>query len=151
MSVISGQPSDVAPSTDTGAGWLVVGAAFLATFTAFGVAYSFGSFFGPMADEFGSDRGTTALIFAITTFLYFALGVVTGRIADLRGPRPVLAVGSVFLVVGLLATSRVQSITLGYLTYGIGVGLGVACAYVPMVAAVGAWFERQRTTALGAA
>ena len=130
-------------------GWRVAAATFLATFTVFGVSYSFGAFFGPMADEFGTDRGTTAFFFAITTFLYFALGVGTGHLADRHGPRPVLITGTVFLVAGLLATSRVPSIWLGYLTYGLGVGVGVACAYVPMVAAVGGWFERQRTTALG--
>lgn len=144
-------PTGATPSLDSGAGWLVAGATFLATFTVFGVAYSFGAFFGPMSEEFGTDRGTTALFFAITTFLYFALGVVSGRIADDRGPRPVLIVGAVAMVAGLLATSRVSSIWLGYMTYGLGVGIGVACAYVPMVAAVGGWFERQRTTALGVA
>lgn len=142
---------DLPPSRriDGPVAWQVATATFLATFTVFGVAYSFGSFFGPMADEFGSDRSTTALFFAITTFLYFGLGVVTGHVADVRGPRPVLLVGALFLVAGLLATSRVSSIWTGYATYGLGVGVGVACAYVPMVAAVGGWFERQRTTALG--
>jgi MFS family permease len=144
-------PSPTTVGIDSRTGWLVSGATFLATFTVFGVAYSFGSFFGPMADEFGSDRGATALFFAITTFAYFSLGMITGRIADVRGPRPVLIFGAVCLVVGLLATSLVQSIWIGYLTYGLGVGLGVGCAYVPMVAAVGGWFERQRTTALGVA
>jgi len=136
---------------DSGAGWLVVAATFVSTFTVFGVAYSFGSFFVPMADEFGSPRGAIALFFSITTFLYFGLGVVTGRISDRIGPRPVLLFGAVCLVVGLLATSRVQSLWVGYLTYGIGVGIGVACAYVPMVATVGLWFERRRTAALGVA
>lgn len=136
---------------DGARGWMVAASAFLATFTVFGVAYSFGAFFAPMADEFGTDRSATALFFAITTFLYFALGVVSGRVADTRGPRPVLLVGGVCMVVGLLATSRVNSIELGYLTYGLGVGIGVACAYVPMVSSVGAWFERRRTTALGVA
>ena len=138
-------------AVDGAAGWVVAGAAFLATFTVFGVAYSFGSFFGPMADEFGSDRSATSFFFALTTFLYFGLGVVSGRIADVRGPRPVLLFGAACMVLGLVATSQVQSIWLGYLTYGLGVGIGVACAYVPMVAAVGGWFERHRTTALGVA
>ena len=35
--------------------------------------------------------------------------------------------------------------------YGLGVGIGVACAYVPMVALVGGWFELRRTLALGVA
>jgi MFS family permease len=39
----------------------------------------------------------------------------------------------------------------GYLTYGIGVGLGAACAYVPTLAIVGGWFTRRRSTALGIA
>ena len=129
----------------------MVAATFVSTFTVFGVAYSFGAFFVPMADEFGSARGATALFFSITTFLYFGLGVVTGRISDRVGPRPVLIVGAVCLVAGLVATSQVDSLLLGYLTYGLGVGIGVACAYVPMVATVGLWFERQRTAALGVA
>ena len=136
---------------DSASGWLAVAAAFVSTFTAFGVAYSFGSFFGPMAVEFGSDRSATALFFSITAFLYFSLGVVSGRICDRVGPRPVLAFGTVCMVIGLLLTSQVQNLWVGYLTYGVGVGIGVACAYVPMVATVGLWFERQRSAALGVA
>ncbi len=140
-------PSEI----DSAAGWLVVGATFLATFTVFGVAYSFGSFFSSMADEFGVARSAIALFFSITTFLYSALGVITGRVADRIGPRPVLLFGAISLVLGLLITSRVESLWVGYLTYGIGVGIGVACAYVPMVATVGLWFERRRSAAMGAA
>jgi len=53
--------------------------------------------------------------------------------------------------VGLILTSMIDRLWLGYLTYGIGVGVGVACAYVPMVAVVGGWFIRRRNTALGIA
>ncbi len=120
-------------------------------FTVFGVAYSFGEFFGPMADEFGTDRSETALFFALTTFAYFALGIVTGRIADRHGPRRVVAFGATAMTIGLLLTAEVESIQLGYLTYGLGVGFGVACCYVPMVATVGGWFEARRTLALGLA
>ncbi len=150
---IAAAPSPPSPGggIDGPRGWVVAASAFLSTFTVFGVAYSFGAFFKPMADEFGTDRSTTALFFAITTFLYFALGVVSGRVADVKGPRPVLLFGAVCMVAGLVATSTVHSIYLGFLTYGLGVGIGVACAYVPMVSTVGAWFERRRTTALGVA
>lgn len=144
-------PLEPTSELDSAAGWVVVGATFLSTFTIFGVAYSFGSFFGSMADEFGSPRSEIALFFSITTFLYFGFGVVTGRISDRIGPRPVLLVGTVCMVIGLLLTSRVQSLWVGYLTYGIGVGIGVACGYVPMVATVGLWFERRRSAAMGVA
>ena len=136
---------------DSPRGWVVVASAFVAMFTVFGVAYSFGEFFGPMADEFGTSRSQTALFFAITTFAYFAIGIVTGRLADRVGPRRVVIFGAVAMVTGLLLTAEVQSIELGYLTYGLGVGIGVACCYVPMVATVGGWFEQRRTVALGLA
>ncbi len=134
---------------DSSTGWLVATATFISTFTVFGVAYSFGAFFRPMADEFGADRSTVALVFAVTTLLYFGLGVVSGNAADRYGPRPVLIVGGVALVGGLVVTSQVESIIAGYVTYGLGVGIGVACGYVPMVACVGAWFDRHRSTAVG--
>ncbi len=120
-------------------------------FAVFGVAYSFGAFFTPMSDEFGSGRSATSLVFSITAFLYFVLGAASGPAVDRFGPRPVLLTGAAVMGTGLLATSRVQSIELGYVSYGLGVGIGVACGYVPMVAMVGGWFDRRRSAALGVA
>ena len=48
-------------------------------------------------------------------------------------------------------TSAVQQLWVGYLGYGLGVGIAVACGYVPMVAVVGAWFDRRRAVALAVA
>ncbi len=141
--------SESGAAVDSPRAWIVVAATFLATFTVFGVVYSFGAFFTSMADDFGTGKGATAFMFSITTAWYFTLGLFSGRIADRLGPRPVLLAGAVALGVGLLATSRVSSIWLGYVTYGVGVGTAVACAYVPMVATVGGWFARRRTAALG--
>jgi predicted MFS family arabinose efflux permease len=59
--------------------------------------------------------------------------------------------GAAFVSGGLLLTSVANSIWMGYATYGIGFGAGAACVYVPMLAAIGGWFERQRTAALGLA
>jgi MFS family permease len=153
MSINTTLSSDVgAPhGVDSARSWVVVASAFLAMFTVFGVAYSFGEFFGPMADEFGTSRSATALFFSITTFAYFAIGIISGRVADRVGPRRVMIFGAVAMVGGLLLTAEVSSIRLGYLTYGLGVGIGVACCYVPMVATVGGWFEQRRTLALGLA
>lgn len=138
-------------AADGGRGWLVVAAAFFSMALVFGVAYSFGAFFGPMAREFHAGSGATSVIFAVTAFLWFSLGVVSGWAGDRFGTRRVMAVGALVMASGLFLTSLVHQLWVGYLTYGVGVGVGTACGYVPMVAAVGAWFERRRGLAIGIA
>lgn len=132
-------------------GWRNVVAGFLSMATVFGVVYSFGAFFNPMADEFGTGRSATSLVFSITAGAYFLLGAVTGPAVDRIGPKPVLLVGAVAMGVGLALTSLVDRLWIGYLTYGAGVGIAAACGYVPMLAVVGGWFVRRRSMALGIA
>ena len=144
-------PARIGGTLDSAESWRNVGAGFLAMFTVFGVAYSFGAFFRPMARDFGAGRSAAAAVFSITACVYFLAGSVSGWAVDRIGPRRVLCAGAGFLAAGLLATSRVHVLWAGYLTYGLGVGLAVACAYVPMVAVVGGWFVRHRGAALGIA
>lgn len=125
--------------------------AFTSMAVCFGVAYSFGAFFAPMAAEFGTGSGATSLVFGVTACCWFVLGSVSGRAVDRFGPRPVLLVAALALGSGLLVTAAVRDLWVGYLTYGLGVGIAVACGYVPMVAIVGAWFERRRAIALAVA
>ena len=155
-----GQPAPVMATTtsepptarlDSAAGWVVALSAALATFAVFGVAYSFGAFYPEISAEFGVGASQTSLFFSLTTFAYFTLGIVTGRLADRLGPRPVLLAGAVAMFGGVWLTSLADNLWLAYATYGIGAGIGVACAYVPMVAVVGGWFERQRVAAMGVA
>jgi MFS family permease len=148
------EPLPATPSgheVDGSRGWLVVIAAAVATFTVFGVAYSFGAFFSVMSEDLGGSKGKTTLLFGIANFVYFVGGIFTGRICDRVGPRPLLAAAAVILAAGLWLTSLVDRLWLGYLTYGLGVGIAVACAYVPMVSSVGAWFAKRRTVAVGIA
>jgi len=139
------------PQLDSRRSWGVVAAAFASLFTVFGIAYSYGAFLEALRAELGGTRAAGAALFSLTSLIWFGLGGVTGAAADRHGPRPVLLAGAGFLGLGLLATAQVQSLTVALLTYGVGVGIGVACAYVPMVALVGAWFDRRRTMALGIA
>src|SRR5439155_9241477 len=59
--------------------------------------------------------------------------------------------GAAVIGAGLLLTSQVHDLWLAYVTYGLGVGIGTACGYVPMVAVVTGWFERRRSLASGLA
>jgi len=131
--------------------WRIVAVAFAATFTTFGIAYSFGAFLLPMSADLEAGRGATAGVFSVTTLAFFGLGGLSGAAVDRLGPRRVVLVGAVSLGLGLLLTSRATSLWQAYLGHGLGVGSAVACCYVPLVAVVGGWFERRRTAAVGVA
>lgn len=119
-------------------------------FTVFGVGYSFGAFFESITTEFDVGSGATAVVFGITISLSFVLGPITGGLADRIGPRPVVLFAAFSLAAGLLLTTVVPNIWLAYICYGLGVGVAIACGYVPLVAVVGGWFDRYRSFALGA-
>jgi MFS family permease len=138
-------------AVDSAYAWLMALVAFLSCFVVFGVAYSFGAFFKPMAVEFGANRANTSIIFSLTAAIYSVLGLIAGRLTDRFGPRPVILVGAFALGVGLIATGSAANLPIAYLTYGLGVGIGVACGYVPMLAVVGGWFQRRRNAAMGVA
>lgn len=134
---------------DSPRAWTAAGAAALANGVAFGTTYTFGTFFDSMATEFGANRGSTAIIFGVTLLFFFGFGVISGPLSDRVGAHRLLAVGGTIFVVGLLATSRVHNLYLGYLTYGTGVGLGSGMFTAPLTATVGRLFVRRRTLALG--
>jgi MFS family permease len=143
--------STAPPGLDSARAWGVTAASFIAMLTTFGVAYSFGAFLVPMSTDLGSGRATTSAVFSLTTLILFGFGALSGAIVDRVGPRPVLLFGAVFFGGGLVITARADSLWQAFLGHAVGVGLGVACSYVPLVAVVGGWFERRRTLAVGVA
>jgi hypothetical protein len=57
---------------DTGRAWVAALGAAGANGVAFGTDYTFGTFFESMAEKFGSERGSTALLFGVTLFVGLA-------------------------------------------------------------------------------
>src|SRR4051794_36590797 len=125
-------------------GWFVVAAAFAVTFVGFGSAYTFSAFLESLQRDFGASRGSVSLVFSLAGFLYFGLGIVSGPLADRFGARPLAIIGMLLTGLGLAAASAAHSLLEVYAAYGLGVGLGVGCAYVPAVGAVQRWFVRRR-------
>lgn len=132
-------------------GWLVVTGAFAVTFIGFGSAYTFGAFADSLQRDFLASRGSTSLVFSLAGFLYFGLGCVSGPLADRWGSRRLALIGMLLIGAGLVAASFARSLAEVYLAYGLGVGLGVGCSYVPVVGAVQRWFARRRGLASGLA
>ncbi|MDX1374704.1 MAG: MFS transporter [Burkholderiales bacterium] len=132
-------------------GWIVVAAAFTLMFVGFGAAYSFAAFFTAFQSEFSASRANVSLVFSVAAFLWFTLGAPGGMLADRFGPRRVCVAGVACLVVAPLLASGAQSIEMLYLTYSIGIGIGVGLTYVPSVGAVQPWFVHNRAFASGIA
>jgi MFS family permease len=132
-------------------GWLVVAGAFAVTFVGFGSAYTFSAFVPSLQQEFTASRGSVSLVFSLAGFLYFGLGIVSGPLADRWGSRRLAIIGMILTGTGLAFAGAARSLTEVYLAYGLGVGLGVGCAYVPAVGAVQRWFVRRRGFASGLA
>jgi MFS family permease len=132
-------------------GWFVVSAAFAVTFVGFGCAYTFSAFVESLQRDFGASRGSVSLVFSLAGFLYFGLGIVSGPLADRFGSRRLAVAGMILTGLGLAAASAARSLPEVYAAYGLGVGLGVGCAYVPAIGAVQRWFVRRRGFASGLA
>jgi len=132
-------------------GWVVVWAAHVVLFTIFGAIYSFSSFFGALQLEFAANRADVSFAFALAVFLYFVIGAGAGVIADRTHVRWVVGFGILCLAGGLLLASRALTLPGFYVAFGLAIGFGVGCAYVPTIAAVQPWFLRRRALAAGIA
>jgi MFS family permease len=131
--------------------WVVVWSAFTSMAIIFGVAYSFAAFFKSFAGEFAVQRADVSLVFGLCGLVYFVFGVAGGVLADRFGPRLVCSTGMVCIAGGLLATSFAQGMAVVYVTYGIGIGVGIALVYTPSMACVQPWFTQRRGLAAGVA
>lgn len=136
---------------DSSRAWLACGLGLVALFAAFGLFYSYGVFFSSIIVEFDVGRGQGALFFSVASFLTFGLACVTGPLCDRIGPRPLLISGGLLIGAGLWLTAHAHSLAGAYISYGMGVGVGCSCIFVPVVTAVGRWFDARRTLALGIA
>lgn len=132
-------------------GWYVVAAAFAVTFVGFGCAYTFSAFINSLQRDFGASRGSVSLVFSFAGFLYFGLGAVTGPLADRWGSRRFAVLGMILTGLGIAAAGMAHSLVEVYTAYGLGIGLGVGCSYVPAVGAVQRWFVKRRGFASGLA
>lgn len=133
-------------------GWWIVLAAVVGQ--SFGLAtvlvYTFGVFVKPLAEEFGSSRGSIALAVSLldVTILFSAPGV--GRLVDRHGTRKVIAASSLALALCLVGLSFVHPpLWHLYALYVLAGSLGVATIPVTYSRVIANWFDRKRGLALG--
>ena len=134
-------------------GWVIVGAAFIAHFLSYGTqVVAFGLFLPAMADGLHVGRGALSGAFGASRLVSAVVAPALGVLVDRRGPRLLIALGTLSLAGGALALAAAQRgwhVLLGYAVL-MAIG-GVALGELSVDATVTRWFVRRRGRALAIA
>ncbi|MFT4561854.1 MAG: MFS family permease [Gammaproteobacteria bacterium] len=130
-------------------GWVIVASTFVVMMTAYGIQYTFGVMMPAMEADTGWNREVLSGAFAVYAFSYGMLSILTGRLTDRFGPRPVIVTGGLLLIVGYVMLSRATSVWQLYVALSAICACGMSAAFVPCSATVIRWFVRYRGRAIG--
>jgi MFS family permease len=109
-----------------------------------GTIYSFGVFFKPMLTDLGWTRAAISGAYSLTFVVNGFLGIFAGRLCDRFGPRVVVSVCGLLIVLGYLLMSQVHAIWHMRLFYVLIIGTGLSGIYVPAITTVARWFIKRR-------
>jgi MFS family permease len=99
--------------------------------------------------DFGIDRGTASLPYALTMIGFGLGGLVCGRWADRFGIHRVILLGAAGVASGYLLAALSPNVLMFGLAHGLLIGfLGVASAFVPLIADTSMWWNRRRGIAV---
>ena len=132
-------------------GWImVIMAAFiLATFSI--MVYTFGVFLRPLTTEFNWDRGALSAAFSLHMLVSGGLGILTGKLSDKYGPRPLVTISGLLGGLGFLLMSQITMLWQLYLIWGLFMGVSGACSVIPVMSTIPRWFAKKRGIAIGIA
>jgi MFS family permease len=132
-------------------GWIVAWTSCSVLAVTYGVQFSFGVLIPDIEAETGWSRTQVSLAYSSYVVLYSSLGFVTGTLTDRCGPRPVVAIGGVFLAIGYAGAGLASQLWHLYVALGVVAAVGMSASYVPCNATVVRWFVRRRGAALSIA
>ncbi|MCZ6892298.1 MAG: MFS transporter [Chloroflexi bacterium] len=131
-------------------GWVIVTAAFFASFSGGGIqAFTFGVFIKPMSEGLGWSRTAITGALTVRTYAGAALSPVFGRLVDRHGPRYLMMLTAIVGGIATLLLSRVVTIWQFYALFGLmGLSGGTGAGGVVTEATVSKWFIRLRGRAI---
>jgi MFS family permease len=116
-----------------------------------GVLGSFAVLYLPLIDEFGGSRAEVATVQSAALLLAGVTGPLVGAAFDRLGPRVLFQASAVLAAAALVAASRVASLPMLVLTYGIWGGLALAPLSSQTNMTVAAlWYPQARGRAIAA-
>ena len=130
-------------------GYVIVAGAFVVAAVVEGLFSSFGVFFKPLLEEFGWSRSMTSGAFSLAALLHIPQVVITGRLADRFGSRPMLTICGFFLGLGYFLMSYTTAVWHLYMFYGVISSIGMGFYWIPLVTMVPRWFVKRRAFMMG--
>jgi len=131
-------------------GWVIVAVSFFTLLMAVGIRNSFGIFYIAVLSEYGWGRAETAGVFSLAMLVHAFFCPLTGTLIDRFGPRKLFPVGSIFLMAGLIAASRIATIFHFYIFFGVIMAIGInTLSFTPHMSLIPRWFFRKRGFASG--
>lgn len=126
-------------------GWVIVISVSIVGFA--GVAFLFGVvgvLFIPMSEELGWSRSVIPAGQLAAAFLVLGISPVVGKLIDTHGPRAVITVGSLVMMVCLFGLAWTNSIIMFLIVFGIGASVHTATSLTALNATTAKWFVRRR-------
>jgi sugar phosphate permease len=115
------------------------------------ISYCFGLFLKPMTLEFGWDRGALAAVYSMIVLVTGSLGILSGRLTDRYGPRPIVTSGGLLIGIAFILMSQINSLWQVYLIWGFLVGVGFSFCLIPVMTIIPRWFVKGRGMVMGIA
>ena len=131
-------------------GWYIVALTIISMGLIYGVRNSFSVLFGPILDEFGWLRSSTAAMLSLNVLFYGLTAPLAGTLADRWEPRKVTFIGAGILSLATAVCYFAGELWHFYLLFGLIVPIGTAFMGAPMLnPALINWFGKARGLAIG--
>jgi MFS family permease len=131
-------------------GWIVLGVAVITVVIGYAIRNSFAVFYPTIVEEFGWERGSTALMFSIAFLIYGLMSPLAGTLVDRFKPRLVLPLGGLIAGVGVALCSLATAQWQFFLFYGGIAAIGLSLAgWSPLTTILSKWFVKKRGLAIG--
>jgi MFS transporter, OFA family, oxalate/formate antiporter len=123
--------------------WLIVVGSMIAQL-GLGTIYTWSLFNQPLVNMFGWDLNKVSMTFSITSFALAFSTLFAGKLQEKIGIKKLVTICGILLGIGLIASSKVNSIVMLYVTAGIVVGAADGMAYITILSNCIKWFPNKK-------
>ncbi|MCJ7605829.1 MAG: MFS transporter [Dehalococcoidales bacterium] len=130
-------------------GWYIVGLTIISMALIYGIRNSFSVLFGPILDEFGWLRSSTAIMLSLNVLFYGLTAPLAGMLVDRWKPRRVALIGVLILTAATSLCYYADQLWHFYVLFGFAVPVGTAFLGTPILSpALINWFSKRRGLAI---